>query len=305
MGLSAPPPSQNWAIIPFIDLPGMTEVALGDVVSQQVEPPVRVLLVDNGSSPETRREVERWCGGRGDRILAWHHSPPLPSLAASWNSALDFVWGAGGQHALVVNNDVRLHPQTYATLLRAMRAAGALLVTGVGVREEQFEVAGDILKHWEESRKAEGIGRGGPDFSCYLISRGCHHEFRFDEGFVPAYQEDLDMHRRMLLAGKGERIFGVNVPFLHYGSRTINRSPEAARAFAPLFMQSKAYYLRKWGGDEVNAERWNVPFSGEPPRDGVCTTTPDLQRHGCGGSHPDGGTPPSPDAGPGAHTPLA
>jgi len=68
----------------------------------------------------------------------------------------------------------------------------------------------------------------------------------------------------------------VNVPFLHYGSITLQTIGEAARS--RIEQQSaryaRAHYARKWGGP-VNQERYRVPFEAGSAAEGV--TTPELQ----------------------------
>ncbi len=125
------------------------------------------------------------------------------------------------------------------------------------------------------------VSKGGPDFSCFLISRACHWKYAFDENFVPAFCEDLDYHRRLMLAGDGHKIFSVNVPYLHYASQTLKTStPEARAAIERRIGQSRAYYERKWGGP-VNAEIFWAPFGREPEdRLPPCgPTTPELQAY--------------------------
>ena len=117
--------------------------------------------------------------------------------------------------------------------------------------------------------------RGGPDFSCFLITKACHDAEPFDERFIPAYCEDNDYHRRLMLSGNGARIFSVNLPYLHYGAATVNADPDPAKlaAWAKRIETARAHYRAKWGG-EVNHERYLVPFvlTGQ---DGV--TNPELQ----------------------------
>lgn len=191
-------------------------------------------------------------------LILWRHNPPLPSLAATWNRALDFAWDIGCEEAMVVNNDVRLHPYTYDYLSAALRGTGAYFVSGVGVTPEQFAAATPQIT-WPRS------GNGGPDFSCFLISRECHAKYRFDENYIPAYGDDVDYHRRLLLGGDGDRIFSVNVPYLHIagGSGTLKAMTPEKRATHEKRIQdgSRAHHLRKWGGP-VNEETFREPFSG-------------------------------------------
>ena len=254
----------NWIIMPFIDCWDYTKAAVTDALEQSIDPPPRLLLIDNGSKYEIRLKAEEFGRtgpvGKAQNLLLWRHAPPLPSIAATWNRALDFVWEAGGEHAWVVNNDVRLQTDTYHLLHTALRLSSVelghepLFVTGVGVDESTWEA------HLQ--RHSPGVGlaeKGGPDFSCFLISKACHELYRFDENFVPAYHEDNDYHRRMTLAGDGDRIFSVNVPFLHYGSVTINRDEKTKAAWGAKFEKCRAYYVKKWGG-LPGAETFETPF---------------------------------------------
>src|SRR5258708_30264933 len=162
----------------------------------------------------------------------------MPSLSMTWNTALRFVFASGlvQDDALVINNDVRLHPKTYGTLRLLIRDTNAYLVSGVGVHADQFHP--DTIGPDSVINAAGDIMRGGPDFSCFCITNEGWTKYPFDERF-PVYHEDNDLHRRMLLAGDSTKIFGANLPFLHYASQTINRSPEALAAFAPIFEASR------------------------------------------------------------------
>jgi hypothetical protein len=276
----------HWALIPWLNNPEMTWVAVEDLLGQSL-PGVRVLLIDQGASKEDREEIDRRIDARGDRkVLPWHWNPMLPSLSAVWNRALWFVWELGGEEALVVNNDVRLHRDTYRCLLEGMERMDALFISAVGVREGQFDP--------EACYSVDPSARGGPDFSCFLLSRTGHEKYPFDEQFIPAYHEDLDSHRRYMLGGDGSRIFSVNLPFLHYASGTIKEySPEQRKKFNAGFLRCKEYYIRKWGGPP-NEETFRAPFGeghyaawltaallseGGAEQTNPLTTTPDLQRY--------------------------
>ncbi len=148
---------------------------------------------------------------------------------------------------LVPNNDVRLHPQTLRLLLQAIHNYGnALFVSAVnaGRATEPYE--------WDLA------SRGGPDYSCFLISKECFEKYPFDPELT--YCSDLDHHRRILLAGEGDRIFSVNVPYHHLASQTIKTLPEEkARVYREQADAHRAYYSRKWGGG-CNAETFAEPF---------------------------------------------
>lgn len=262
----------NYIIMPVLAGPDMTEAAIADCLAQSV--PTRVLVINQGVDSAFRERLERLVDAHDDRLLLWSHEPPLLSLAASWNRALDFVWEAGGTEALVVNNDVRLHRDTLRWLRASLIEFNALFVTAVGVTAEQFDTNCDLSLTTQAGRK------GGPDFSCYLISKACHDKYRFDEHFIPAYCEDLDYHRRLMLDGVGDKIFSVNLPYLHLAAQTLKTvDPQKRMAIERAIGQgSRAYYRKKWGGD-VNQETYKSPFNA----DGFeftddSATTPALQR---------------------------
>jgi hypothetical protein len=301
--------TDHWAIMPWRNAPEMTWQAVEDLLAQSL-PGVRVLLIDQGASQADREWIDaaidkrlthpgppfntdpEYTLGRGTppRVLCWHYLPALPSLSAVWNRALRFVWELGGTEALVVNNDVRLHPRTYELLDGLLGHTPALFVSAVGVREGQFDPSA-THEGFLTAPDAEGWGHpvapGGPDFSCFLLSQAGHRKYPFDEGFIPAYHEDLDMHRRYMLGGDGDKIFSVNLPFLHYASGTIKEyTPEQRAKFNAGFQACKAYYTRKWG--PPNAEVFYTPFGeGEAAYKAVLpvqhadlpVTTPDLQRY--------------------------
>ena len=258
----------TWVIMPILAQPDYTRAAIADCLSQSV--PTRLLLINQGVEDSFRDELERIAEAHEDRVLLWSHQPPLPSLAATWNRALDFVWEVGGTEALVVNADVRLHRATIEVLLNCLRGTRALFVSAVGVREGQFDSNFDHLT-------VSSGQRGGPDFSCFLISHDCHARFRFDEQHIPAYTEDLTFHREVMLAGEGSRIFSVAMPYLHYASGTLKALSLDARAALECQIEgiSRAYYRQAWGGPP-NEERYAVKGDPSSARDGV--TTPELQR---------------------------
>ena len=265
-------------IMPFLDNWPMTQQAAEDVLGMGNTPDL--LLVNNGSSRETAVAQQEWLTRRrvtdyaqSRRVRLWGYPLPIP-LAAVWNTALNYAWTRGETEALVVNNDVRLRPDTYEILRAVKDELGALFVSGVGVTEEQY-VAAQSLTFRD---LLQTPSKGGPDFSCFLISQVCHEHFPFDEEFRPAYCEDLDYHRRLMLAGERDRIFSVNLPFHHIdrGSGTLKAMDEEKRQrFARRIDASRAYYQQKWGGPP-NQETFTIPFG---PDAVVGVTTPELQ-HG-------------------------
>jgi len=255
----------NWIVIPHVTNWPLTQGALEDSLAQ-ILGDIGVLLINNGAEPIPALPQE---------VLYWRHHPPMLSLAATWNRALGFVWETGEDQALVINNDVRIHPSTYWYLRETQRLTGAMLVTATGVTLPQYE---DFCRMTEEE-ELQIHGRlhplPGPDFSCFLITKAGHEAYPFDEGYQPAFCEDLDMHRRYMLGGDGAEIFGTGLPYYHEGSATLKSLPEEqAEALRRRIDQgSRAYHQKKWGGP-ANQERYTRPFDPGSDQDGV--TTPEL-----------------------------
>lgn len=279
----------TWIVMPVLGARDYTIAAIADCFAQSVA--IRLLVVNQGVDDAFRTELEDLAAD-SPIIHLWNHVPPLPSLAATWNRALDFVWACGGTEALVVNNDVRLHRSTVEYLRAVLHEAAALFVTAVGVLPEQFNPTADYAREIHDYGKVDAGPRGGPDFSCFLISKDCHDQFRFDEHFIPAYCEDLDYHRRLMLAGEGQKIFSVNLPYLHYAAATRKGMSDQGRADLDraIGLGSRVYYEKKWGGP-VNQETYRAPFASGPysawltaailsqPAGNELTTTPELQRY--------------------------
>ena len=266
-----------WCIMPIAGAESYTDAAILDLLAQSV--PTRILLINQGIETPFREHLEQICEQNDNRVFLWNHDPCLPSLSMSWNLGLRFAWNCGGTEALVVNNDVRLHQKTVDYLHGMLGHVDSFFISAVGVTEEQFE-AYDGAEPLLTPPDAEGWGhpvhKGGPDFSCFLLSKAGHEKYPFDENFVPAYCEDLDMHRRYMLGGDGDKIFSINLPYLHFASGTLKSFSDEQRAhWQSKIGQSRAYYEKKWGGP-VNGERYTIPFEPKSAQDGV--TTPDLQR---------------------------
>jgi hypothetical protein len=155
--------------MPVLAAPELTLAAIADVLAQSI--PTRLLIINQGVDDAFRLTLERIAEEHSDRVLLWSHQPSLPSLAATWNRALRCVWEAGGAEALVVNNDVRLHARTVEYLRDALDFFAALFVTAIGVTAAQFADAGDpYVTSFQVTTK------GGPDFSCFLISKAGHDQ---------------------------------------------------------------------------------------------------------------------------------
>lgn len=224
-----------------------------------------ILVIDNASEDGTQAWL-RSKVGQCKHYFAQVCLPEQISLAGCWNLALKALWHGGWSHALVLNNDVEIRPDTYRMLL----SHGGPFVTCVSVdSRERMGVPGD--RTIEELRERE---RPHPDVSCFLIRKEVTDKIGWlDEKFFPAYCEDLDLHIRMHQAG----IIAVclDLPFFHYGAGTLKRAnPGEQSRIRRGADRNRQYFFEKWGV-RVGSPEYYALFG---------ASTPDAQesewRHG-------------------------
>ena len=73
----------NPVIIPYVNNPSATADTLQDALAQTGVPDLHVLLIDQSSDPTFGAQARV-----DDRLSVWRQDPPLPSLSACWNRAL-------------------------------------------------------------------------------------------------------------------------------------------------------------------------------------------------------------------------
>lgn len=272
-----------YAIVPVVAGVANTKLTLTSLLGQTVNPHLLVSLKKGFSGTKKLESTIRESLASHRGVLFAHD---LASLSAVWNYSLQLAWRNGAKDALIVNNDVSLHPETYQHLRDTMRRENALLVSGVNSPDSYANASwGATMTIGLEAESRSGK-HGGPDFSCFLISKECHERFTFDNHFRPAYCEDLDLHRRVMLAGEGKRIFGVGLPYIHLdgGSGTLRNltTDERGKVQKEIDENSRLYYQLKWGGPP-NQETFRCPFgvapNGEPELlESGGVTTPELQK---------------------------
>ena len=171
----------NWALVPVRNNLHLTMAAVKTFLAQDI--PVRVLLIDNGSTDGTAE----WARSRHPQVVYVRKDPPL-SVAQSWNRGLTLLFNdTRNQHVLVCNNDIELRPDTYRLLLED----GGGFVTGVGV-DSRGQIDPDSTTQPKDRVDVATLSRSPhPHFSCYLIRRSVWETVgKFDEGFRGAFCED-------------------------------------------------------------------------------------------------------------------
>src|SRR6266699_3172874 len=104
----------NWILCPLRNNLHFLRAALPTFLAQDIGN-VKVLLLDNASTDGTPEWANALCD---ERVTYAYNFTPL-SVAASWNRMLRWTFLAKEQHALVVNADVELRPDTCRWLVQA------------------------------------------------------------------------------------------------------------------------------------------------------------------------------------------
>lgn len=219
------------------------------------------ILITTWSGPrlvETIHSIEV-----GERVLVVDGSQHGWPLARQWNIGIERLLGEGYRAVVVCNDDILLsHPNfEYVPPILSQ----ALLVGGHGKSEDCILVTGYNLRSQphtgpDQMREDEGLRwMPHPDFSCFCVDRRLFEQVgKFDESFVPAYFEDNDMHRRIVLAGFNGYSYA---PYFHYGSSTVGFDKAREREVANRFPDLERYYKAKWGGGPGH-ETFTMAFNG-------------------------------------------
>ena len=191
----------------------------------------------------------------------WRMNRPL---SEAWNHGIDSAISLDCDYILVINDDILFAPHTIDNMVNVFESFGPtdpniVMVTGCNNRGTIDDVYGGPYGTFNlpfEEVKPESFAEH-PDFSCFMIKPDFFLKVgRFDENFVPAYFEDNDMHRRIILSGN-KAICTYAAPYYHYGSVT-GSSPKVQNH--ETFRSCAEYYVEKWGGGP-SQEKWTNPFN--------------------------------------------
>lgn len=206
-----------------------------------------VILVDNGSTDETHRLLDRL-----DNVTVVRNTTNKGFLLAC-NQAADL---AQGKWLLLLNNDIQAPPTLLSTLLDTTKgrercgAVGAKLILTDGTLQE----AGSII--WKDG-SCLGYGRGdnpnNPQYSylkevdycsgaCLLVRSDLFREAgKFDERYVPAYYEESDLCMSLRKMGY-EVLYQPAANVIHYEFGSSSSSKEACA----LHARNQGFFVKKW-----------------------------------------------------------
>jgi len=209
--------------------------ALGAIASQTVRPQ-EVIVVDNGSADDSAGAAE----DAGARVIVFAENR---GFAAAVNAG---VREARGAYVAILNNDVDLHPEWLARLLRALDDPEAWFATGKVLNAHQTHLIDGAFDLVARSGLAWRAGHGRRDGTLWdeprevamasmtaaLFRRGLFERVGFLDEEYGSYYEDVDFGLRCALAGCRGR-YVPEAQAWHEGSATLGVwSPEMVRALA-------------------------------------------------------------------------
>lgn len=234
-------------VVPAYGRWDLTSSCLVHLAAQTV--PHRVIVVDNGSTDETRTALRR----------DW---PEIDVVELDYNHpfthAVNLGVAAGrGEHVVLLNNDVDLRPDCLEHLIapldrdpRVGSVAAVLLAPGeraidsVGVTTD-VTLAGFPRQQGlapERARDRDPL-LTGPEGTAAAYRRAAWEQVGGLDETIHAYMEILDLAWRLRQAGWGTRCAPEAIG-VHLGSATFGRGSASQRRLAGF---SRGYLLRRYG----------------------------------------------------------
>lgn len=237
--------ARPWVVILLFNGLEMSKIAIQSLREQTVKP--HILAINNGSTDNT----QAWLNTQKDLEVMAFARPK--SVAGAWNKALQWLFiTQNQQQVLVVNNDVKLRPDTYQRLMED----GGGFVTAVGSDDpNKIETSGEP----DPSKK-----RPHPDFSCYMLRRWVYETTGpFNEAFEGAYCEDSDYHIRM--HRKGIHATSLDLPFYHIGAGSIKSVDPVLRRQIQKAADANRERFKRMYGFGVGTPEYYQAFNSAPP----------------------------------------
>lgn len=182
-------------------------------------------------------------------------------VSRSWNRAIVLLLEHGCDYVIVPNLDLIFKSNLVDNLVSFAETTKDQYILWTALPWGDLE---SIEQAVEGSEAPET-----PHFSCFMIDKRLFEKVgRFDENFRAAYNEDLDMHYRIKLAG--EIAVGYEgARFFHQGggSRTIQSDPDLLLRNHITHDANNKYFIAKWGykpptaSDEFTKDMYKVPFN--------------------------------------------
>lgn len=158
-------------------------------------------------------------------------------LAKSWNNGIQKALKDGCEYVIVPNLDIELKEDTIDNLVEYASKDDSVVWSGWCTNntgrfpDDNFIVNSKLVYD---------------NFAFFMVNDRLFKEVgKFDENFIPAYGEDVDMQYRLELAGKKHTCVWM-AQFIHFGQTTIKNCKDITES--EIKGSTDAYFLKKWGG---------------------------------------------------------
>jgi GT2 family glycosyltransferase len=218
-------------IIPVKDNPAMTGWVLGQLDAQAEAG--KVMVIDNGSSPELRR----WLAQRSGRGAFWVIDAPATTLSHMWRlgAATAATWDGNG-HVAFLNNDVSIGPNFLSALSQALDDDPALWAVSPNYDDRPI----DGVEYVTSTFRRNGLAG-----FAFMVRNAAFQQIAFDQQFEWWYADD-DLVAQIEAAGGKVGITGSTwVEHLGGGSQTVRYTPEVVDTIE----RDRQRMLAKWGHD--------------------------------------------------------
>jgi GT2 family glycosyltransferase len=212
------------------------------------------------------------------------------SANAGFGPACNQGWrAAAGEQILFLNPDTECFPNSVTVLSQRLSqrqdfwAAGGRLLSRTGREQSGFNVrtfpslnstAAELLlldeiwprnqwtRHYRmadwDCRTAGEVDQ--PAAACLMVRRSCLDALQgFDERFIPAWFEDVDLCKRIRDAG-GKIVFEPEARFLHYGGMSLRTLTK--EEFLRCYHGNQILYFQKHHGAAVSARVRHLVIAG-------------------------------------------
>jgi GT2 family glycosyltransferase len=180
------------------------------------------------------------------------------NVSRAWNRSIDLLLRRGCKYVIVPNLDLVVKADAVDRL--------------VAFAEAHQEHILWTAQNWHYLRDENGIpgianaptpdvSTPHPHFSMFMVDHRLFEKVGpFDERFQPAYNEDLDMHWRIRLAGESAASY-EGARFFHHGSQTIRNDGQLSDANFLSHAALDRYFQEKWS--------YKPPTADDPFTDGM------------------------------------
>jgi len=184
-------------------------------------------------------------------------------LARAWNKGISLAFERGAKYALVCNLDIEFDQYCINNLVQFAEENPQKILWCPAFWNDPLTF---------EHAKLDPKLAPGWSWSCFMVDRRLFELLgKFDEGFVPAYQEDTDMAYRMKLANlSGASTYAALVLSSHRGTlqgllkcsrAELQTCSSLAISIRESITNNDMRYIRKWGG-KGGEEKFTIPFNG-------------------------------------------